>query len=319
MARPVEIMLAIFESILPIFLVLVGGNVLRRLPLLNANSWPGLDLLGYWILYPALLFVTIANADFTGLQLDAMTAALLLTVFLMCTFTYALWPLLSRSGWLVESEFSTVFQTTVRWNSFIALAVAQKLFPPAGMAVVALVMLVIIIPLNIVSTFVVTRFADRTANWRRVTRNLVTNPFIIAMLAAIVTQMMPFRLYPPFIEALDLVGRSALGIGLLVIGASLRPGDLVCLRFAMWLPTLLKLIVFPALLVATAMYFGVTGMQLSYLALCGAVPTAMNGYLLARQLGGDAELYAAVTTLQTGVSFLTIPAVLAVTGQLSGG
>ncbi len=48
------------------------------------------------------------------------------------------------------------------------------------------------------------------------------------------------------------------------------------------------------------MAFGVTGVQLSYLALCGAVPTAMNGYLLARQLGGDAELYAAVTTLQTG-------------------
>ncbi len=67
------------------------------------------------------------------------------------------------------------------------------------------------------------------------------------------------------------------------------------------------------------MAFGVTGVQLSYLALCGAVPTAMNGYLLARQLGGDAELYAAVTTLQTALSFLTIPAVLAVTAQLSAG
>ena len=74
-----------------------------------------------------------------------------------------------------------------------------------------------------------------------------------------------------------------------------------------------------ALLVATAMAFGVSGVQLSYLALCGAVPTALNGYLLARQLGGDAELYAAVATLQTGISFLTIPAVLAVTAQLSAG
>jgi malonate transporter and related proteins len=91
------------------------------------------------------------------------------------------------------------------------------------------------------------------------------------------------------------------------------------LRLAIWLPTVLKLAVFPALLVATAKAFGVTGMQLSYLALCEAVPTAMNGYLLARQLGGDAELYAAVTTFQTGLSFLTIPTVLALTAQLNAG
>ena len=44
----------------------------------------------------------------------------------------------------------------------------------------------------------------------------------------------------------------------------------------------------------------------------------MNGYLLARQLGGDAPLYAAVTTLQTAVSFFTMPAALAL-AQLVGG
>ncbi len=45
----------------------------------------------------------------------------------------------------------------------------------------------------------------------------------------------------------------------------------------------------------------------------------MNGYLLARQMGGDAPLYAAVATLQTAVSFITIPAVLAITTQLADG
>lgn len=313
------LMLAIFESILPVFLLILAGNLLRRTPLVNQAAWPGLDQLGYWILYPALLFITIVNADFTGLQLDAMMAALLVSVATICGFIYALWPLLARTGLVLESEFSSVFQTTARWNSFIALAVAQKIFPAAGMAVVALVMLVIIIPLNIVSTFVVTRFADRTANWRRVAWNIATNPLILAMLAGIVMRAMPFGLYAPLNETIDLAGRAAIGMGLIAIGASLRPGDLMQLRFAIWLPTVLKLVLFPALLVATAMAFGVSGVQLSYLALCGAVPTAMNGYVLARQLGGDAELYAAVATLQTGISFLTIPAVLAVTAQLSGG
>jgi malonate transporter and related proteins len=312
-------MLAIFESVLPIFLLILAGNLLRRLPLINPAAWSGLDQLGYWFLYPALLFVTIVNADFTGLQLDAMMSALLVSVLVMCALTYALWPGLGRTGLVLEGEFSSVFQTTVRWNSFIALAVAQKIFPAAGMAVVALVMLVIIIPLNIASTFVVIRFADRSANWRQVGWNIATNPLILSMLGAILMRALPFGLYPPLNETLDLAGRAALGMGLVAIGASLRPGELRRLRFAIWLPTVLKLAVFPALLVATALAFGVTGVQLSYLALCGDVPTAMNGYLLARQLGGDAELYAAVTTFQTGLSFLTIPAVLAATTQLSAG
>jgi hypothetical protein len=60
------------------------------------------------------------------------------------------------------------------------------------------------------------------------------------------------------------------------------------------------------------------------LALCAAVPTAMNGYILARQMGGDAPLYAAVTTVQTVASFLTIPLVmwaagLATAAQVAGG
>lgn len=45
----------------------------------------------------------------------------------------------------------------------------------------------------------------------------------------------------------------------------------------------------------------------------------MNGYLLARQLGGDAGFYAAVVTLQTAIAFFTIPLVLSVTAQLASG
>ena len=48
--------------------------------------------------------------------------------------------------------------------------------------------------------------------------------------------------------------------------------------------------------------------------LCCAVPTAMNGYVVARQLGGDAELYAAIVTSQTLLSFITLPFWLMIAG-----
>lgn len=312
-------MIVILESTVPIFLLVILGMIMRRLPLIDQKVWPGLEQITYWILYPALLFTTIYNAYFSGLQLDTMLIALLASLFIMMALAGALWPLLRNSGLVSASEYSSVFQTAVRWNGFMALAIAQKLFPPAGAAVIALAMAVIIIPINIVSVYVVTRFADSDADWSRIGRSIAINPLILASVAGVLLRFVPFELYGPLNETFVLVADAALGIGLIAIGAGLRVADLASLRFAIWLPVFLKLIVFPALLVLLAWGMGLTGEQLLYLALCAAVPTAMNGYFLARQLGGDAELYAASTTIQTALSFLSIPLVLALTAQLSSG
>lgn len=312
-------MLATFESILPIFLLIVAGNLLRRFPAVDNAAWPGLEQLGYWFLYPALLFVTIVNADFSQLQVDSLLAALLVSLGVMIVLVMALWPTLGRLGLLARSQFSSLFQTAIRWNGFMALAIAQKIFPPEGAAIVALVMAVIIVPVNVASVYVVTRFADRGADWSTVMRGVALNPLILSSAAAVVMRMVPLELYGPLDQTLDLVGSAALGMGLLAVGASLRPADLASPGTAALLSGVMKLFVFPALVVGTATVFGIAGPELRYLALCAAVPTAMNGFLLARQLGGDAEFYAAVVTMQTAAAFFTIPLVLAMTDQLASG
>jgi malonate transporter len=311
-------MIATAESILPVFLMILTGNLLRRLPIVEQSGWRGLEQLGYWFLYPALLFVTVLNADFSNLALDAMIAALLAAVVFMCLLTLALWPLLRRSGLVKHAEFSSIYQTSVRWNAFIALAVAQNIFPPEATAVVALAMVVIIIPVNVASVTVVTRFASRHTDWPKLGRTLALNPMILPCVFALVVRSTPSGLYEPVHEAIEIAGSAALGMGLVVIGAGLRIGDVLRPRIAMAIPVVIKLLLFPLVLIGFALALGVRGDDLVYLALCGSVPTAMNGYLLARQLGGDAELYASVTTLQTTVSFFSIPAMLAL-AQFAGG
>ncbi|RWE67846.1 AEC family transporter [Mesorhizobium sp.] len=312
-------MQATFESILPIFLLILCGNILRCVDVIDPAGWHGIDQLGYWFFYPTLILVTIVNADFTGLQLDAMMLALAITVPLMFVFVLSLWPFLRKAGLAGAAEFSSIFQTSIRWNGFMALAIAQKLFPPAGMAVVALVMAIVILPINLVTVFVVTRFADRTANWPTLIRRMATNPMVIAAAGGLLLRALPFELFAPVNKTLQLIGQAALGLGLVGIGAGLRLDSLVKPRIAILVPVAVKLVVFPALLLAISLLLGVTGEELLFLILCGAVPTAMNGYVLAKQIGGDAELYATVTTLQTLASFATIPVVLLLATQFVGG
>lgn len=312
-------MIVIFESILPVFLLIVAGNLMRRTPFLSAEGWLGLERISYWVLYPALLFVTVLRADFGGVKLDAVLATLLAAIAIMAAVVLASWPLWRRSGGATRGEFSSMFQTAIRWNGFIALAVAQKIFPPAGAAVVALAMAVIIIPLNVMAVAVVSRFGVGPTRWTAVARATLTNPIIVSVAAGIALRFLPFGLYAPLDGTINLVANAALGVGLISLGAGLRPRDMLSLRPAIWFPVVLKLAVVPTLLFGLAYWLGVRGPELVYLVLCGAVPTAMNGYMLARQLGGDPEFYAAVATLQTALAVLTMPVALALAVQFSSG
>lgn len=91
-------MQATFESLLPIFLLILSGHILCRVKLIDAEGWEGVNQLGYWLFYPALIFVTIVNADFSGLELDTMMLALAVTLPLIFALVLVLWPLLRRTA-----------------------------------------------------------------------------------------------------------------------------------------------------------------------------------------------------------------------------
>ena len=312
-------MLVTFETILPIFLLIMLGLALRQWKAIPHATWQGLEQISYWILYPTLLLVTILHADFSTLRLDTMMAALLVALAIMTVIVLACWPVLNRLRIMSRGEYSSTFQTALRWNGFVALAVAQKLFPPEASAVVALVMAVIIIPLNVMAITVVSHFGTATPDWRRVAVATATNPFIIFVAAGMLLRLLPNGLWDPIDQFAVLIGQAAIGMGLIVLGAGLRPSDIFRARIALWIPVALRLILFPLVMIATGHWFGIGAPQLAYLALCTAVPTAMNGYMLARQLGGDAEFYAAVTTVQTVVAFVTMPMMIALALYVGSG
>jgi len=311
-------MILIFESILPIFLIVLLGVALRHAPFIDQSVWPGLETLGYYLFFPALLFLTLAKADFSGIELGTVAMVALIAVVVMSVLLIAIHPL-ARARGMSDARYTTLFQTSSRWNAFIALAIAEKLSGPSGLALVALVMAVIIIPINFINVIMMIWYGTGARNMATLLKRIAGNPLIIACLAGTLVNALPFGIYQPVELAIDLIARSTLGLGLLLVGAGLKLNDALRPGPAVLAPTALKLIVFPLIMTGVALSFGLTGEPLLILALCASVPTAMNGYMLARQMGGDAPLYAAVTTVQTVASFLTIPAVMWAVGLVAGG
>lgn len=310
-------LLVIFESILPIFMLVLLGVALKRLPVFDVNLWPGLETLGYYVLFPSLLFLTLANADFAGLELGAIAASALIATFSMFALLFALRPFLQMRG-TSDASFTSIFQTSSRWNGFVALAIAERLTGTASLALVALVMAVNIAPLNLTNVGILVWYGTGQRSFGSFVKRLITNPVILSCAAGLAVNVSSSGLYAPLEQAIDLMARSALGLGLVMVGAGLKLSDALRPRLDTLIATALKLVVLPVIMIGSGILLGLDGQVLVVIAICASVPTAMNGYLLARQMGGDAPLYAAVTTLQTAASFLTIPAVLSITGHIAG-
>ena len=107
-----------------------------------------------------------------------------------------------------------------------------------------------------------------------------------------------------------MIGKGALGLALLAVGAGLRIEEALSAKGPILLATVLKLLVMPLFMALWLKIFSVTGHAAAVAILCAAVPTGSGAYMLAKQLGGDAPMVANILTLQVICAAVAIPLVL---------
>ncbi len=311
-------MLPIFESILPVFLLVVLGAFLKRWRLIDRDMWNGLEQLGFFVLFPSLLFTTLANAEFSGMAAGRIAVGSIGSVTAIAAVLALCWPLFRAAG-VSAPTFTSVFQTSTRWNAFIALAIAEKLYGAQSLTLVALVATLIIIPINLYNIGMLVWFGGGTRSLKTFAQKILTNPMIIGSVLGVAINLLGIEIYKPLMQTVEMVADTSLSLGLIMVGAGLKLADALKPRPLTLLPVVLKLVFMPLVMTGAAYALGMRGEPLLTIAMGASVPTAMNGYVLAKQMGGDAPFYAAVATLQTIASFFTIPMVLATTAYLAGG
>ncbi|MFD1696838.1 AEC family transporter [Roseibium aestuarii] len=302
-------MLTTLLALLPIILITALGYLLERTGLISRDQWRGIERLAYFLLFPAILFKSIATVDFNAVPTLEMGLALLCAILVMVGGVLALRPWMQARFNINGPRFTSIFQGAVRWNGFLALAMADSLMGSEGVALLAVAMVVMIPVLNISSILVLSKYGDSgvTPTPAKVARDLYTNPFNIAIAAGIVFNLLSIPIPGFALQTLTMLGAASLPVGIICVGASLdlnslrRPGP------ALTLGTFIRLLVSPLMGAAFAFAFGVTGNAHTAIIIACSVPSASNAFLLARLMGGDTKLMAEILTLQTLVAIATIP------------
>ncbi|MBT3205685.1 MAG: AEC family transporter [Gammaproteobacteria bacterium] len=304
-------MIEVFESIIPVFAIVILGFALRKGGLVPADNWRAVEELCFWIFFPCLLAMTLIKADLGAIEFGPYTLTLIFTVCSVAILTLVSWPVLHRIWGTTGGQFSTIFQTTTRWHGFIALAIVIKLFNEEGAALIAVSFAVMVPILQVSNILVLTAFsANHRLSPLQITKSVIVNPIIWGVSFGLFINLTGISLWQPVMTMFDLLGRAALGASLLVLGAGLSLKAALKPSRELLVGVFGKLILTPVVMAGWALWFGVSGLALTVLIVCAAVPTAMNGYLFAKKMGGDAELYAATSSIQTALSFFTIPVFL---------
>lgn len=306
-------MATLLNSLAAVLVVIMIGFAARRLELISESAWRGFEAVTYHVLIPALVVHTLAFAKLDGLPVLAVGGTLVAGAMIMTALLLGLRPLLAAKG-IDGPAFTSVFQGSVRWNTFIALAVASQQFGSTGVALMAVLIATLIPAVNIVSVLIMSRYARGEAfDMARTLITLIKNPFIWS--CALGMALNPVAAFiPTFVgNAIDVTGKGTLAAGLLLAGAGLDLSRLTRPALPHAVAVGLKLLVMPGIVYIVAQSFGLHGASISVAMIAATVPTAAASYILARQMGGDAPLMAEIATLQTLAAMITMPIILLAT------
>jgi predicted permease len=301
-------MIAIASALIPIMITIILGFAIKRSKMLPEEFWLGAESLTYYILTPALLISILSNRSLSHLPWQNFLAALLLVVILaailICAWQYFF-------GKHSAPRFTSLFQGAVRYNTFISLALVSTLYGDEGLSYAALAATGMIILINIlcVSVFAISISENRFSLYS-ILLQIIKNPWILGASVGITLNLSGLGLHSILTESLDLFGRAAFPIGLILVGAALSFKGL----FESWKLTcgsmLVQFIFKPIAALICISLFAIKGIPALVILVFLSVPTAPASYILARKLGGDAPAMATIITSQTLFAFLSLPVTL---------
>lgn len=291
--------------VLPDFLLVALGWVLRHKLRFERDFFAGLERLVYFVLFPALLFQAILRTPLTA----GSTLLLLQAVAVLLVVGYiAAWlalPVLRPP----PLAYASVSQCAYRFNTYIGLALAASLGGARGQTIMAVLVGLAVPIANFMAVHALSRH-----NGGKLGRELLRNPLVLSTLAGLACNFAGVQLPGPIDIFLARLGAAAIALGILCVGANLSweggrgHGKLIAWMLAV------KLLVLPLAAIAIARLLAVPPLDARMLLVFAALPTASASYVLAMRMGGDGRLVAVVISLGTLASAATIPMWLAAAG-----
>jgi hypothetical protein len=285
----------------------VVGFLVCRFTALDRPVWNAAERLVYWLLFPVLLFTAIVRSPLN----PAASLGLGLGGWAVVGAGFALATALRRLPGVDPRLQASGAQVSFRFNSYVALALAERIGGSEGVAAIALLVALCVPLCNLGAVWSLARHGGQNT-----LRELLHNPLILATVAGLVANLAGLRLPAPVDTVLGRIGAAALPLGLMAVGAGLELGGL---QKAPRLATALlgiRHLLLPLIGLGLGALLALPSGQAQILVAFAALPTASSCYVLAARMGGDGPYVAGLVTASTLLGMWSVPAALSLFAAL---
>jgi malonate transporter and related proteins len=299
------------QLLFPDFSLILCGYFLCRHTALNRTVWQQAESLVYYFLFPVLLFHSIVKSPLDIQATSSFLMAGLSMGLLGIALSYSLpyWPWLGRH--IDKRDHAASAQISFRFNSFIALALVERLSGAEGLLLISVLIGFCVPMFNVGAIWPMARHGEN-GFWKE----LVRNPLILATSGGLVFNLVGLRI-PAFMDpTLNRIGAASLALGLMAAGAGMEFKALNQGKLLGALVLTLKHLVLPCLAWGLAQFFELNSVQTTVLLIFSALPTASTCYVLASRMGYNGPYVAGLVTLSTLLGIVSLPLALGVLRDL---
>ena len=299
------------KLLFPDFSLILCGYLVCRYTALNRTVWQQVESLVYYFLFPVLLFHSIIKSPLDLGAASSLIAAGLTMGVIGIALSYSL-PFLPWIGKYIDTrEHAASAQIAFRFNSFIALAIAERLAGPQGLLLVAVLIGVCVPLFNVGAVWPMARHAKRGF-----LSELARNPLIIATASGLCANLLGASI-PVWLEpTVTRIGATSLALGLMAAGAGLQFGPLAKAKTLAASVLAIRHLILPMVALALSRIFDLADLQSTILLTFSALPTASSCYILAARMGYNGPYVAGLVTLSTLLGIVSLPFALGVLTRL---
>jgi malonate transporter len=295
------------QLLLPDFSLILCGYLICRYTALNRSVWQPVESLVYYLLFPVLLFQSIVKSPVDIGAASGLIAAGLAMGLTAIAMAYSLphWPWLGKH--IDARDHAASAQVAFRFNSFIGLAIAERLAGAEGLLMIAVLIGVCVPLFNVAAVWPMARHGQHSF-----VRELARNPLIVATVSGLTANLLGFQIPEWASPTVSRISAASLALGLMAAGAGLQFGLLARGKALSAAVLSIRHLVQPLMAFAMARLLGLSPVQTTVLLAFSALPTASTCYVLAARMGYNGPYVAGLVTLSTLLGMLSLPFALGV-------
>lgn len=290
---------------LPIFAVMLLGIFARRSGILNDDYVARANKLNFYTAMPAMLFMSMYGKDLKS-AFD-IKAVIIVIISLLIAFVLAF--LIAR--FFVKDKYmrGSFAQGAFRGNTaLIGIALINNMY---GSSATAAAVVAFVVPIyNIAAVIFLSVFPSKGEEKKKSVKSMVkgilTNPLIIGTVTGALSAVIGLK-FPVAVErTLGYLSDMATGTALICIGASMKFAEFRARWKTAMFATVLKLVVFPLMLLPAAVYFGCRADALMAIYIALGSPAAVNSYIMAKSMNHDGDLASGIIVLSALLGSVTM-------------